>query len=225
MKKLYLLFALSLAGVFIFNSCNKDDDFEAKDWPIPQEVLDYYYFPAGSYWVFENDKTGDKDTLEVTSRRKYWINGSNGDKYEQADVYINSSLDGYTYHYYVMTQGSAGCIRDGSNHPCYVVRGVKFKIGNVLSESLSLLLPYQKNYGGNADFSSQTSKIIVSNYLDSLEVSPWNFYSIIVINITNSVMANRKDMNFYWAKDAGIIKKENTTDNQTWNLIDYKIIK
>ena len=99
MKKLYLLFALSLAGVFTFNSCNKDDDFEAKDWPIPQEVLDYYYFSAGSYWVFENDKTGDKDTLVVSSHRKYWIDGSNGDKYEQADVYINSSLDDYTYHY------------------------------------------------------------------------------------------------------------------------------
>ena len=225
MKKLYLLLALSLSGVFIFNSCNKDDDFEAKDWPIPQEVLDYYYFPAGTYWVFENDKTGDKDTLTVKSRRKYWIDGSRGDKYEEADVYINSSLDGYTYHYYVMTQGSAGCIRDGSKHPCYGINCSKFKSGEYVGESLSFTYPFQINYSGYAGPPSNNSTFIVENVLDTLTIKGIPHLSVLVFTVKSSIVDMKKNTKYFWAKGAGIIKKENTTDSQTWNLIDYKIVK
>ena len=226
MKKLYLLFALSLAGVFIFNSCNKDDDFEAKDWPIPQEVLDYFYFNQGSYWVFENDKTGDKDTLTVSSRRKYWINGSNGDKYEQADVYINSSLDGYTYHYYVMTQASAGCIRDAKNNrPCYSMLCSKYKSGNYVGESLNFVYPFQISYSGYAAAPSYNSTFTVEDSKDTLTLNSRKFFKILIFSIKKSVVNQKKDIKFYWAKDAGIIKKENITDSQTWNLIDYRIIK
>jgi hypothetical protein len=222
MKKLYLLFALSLAGAFVFNSCNKDD-FEAKNWPIPQEVLDYYYFSAGSYWVFENDKTGDKDTLVVSSHRKYWIDGSNGDKYEQADVYINSSLDGYTYHYYVMTQGSAGCIRGGAKNPCYSIMCSKFKTGDVFGESISMFYDIRVGFESFGDFSSDKSRLKIKEFYTSLSTSGNLFNKVVKVEITYSLISNRKDIIFYWAKDAGIIKKENITDSQTWNLIDYKL--
>ncbi len=225
MKKLYLLLALSLSGVFIFNSCNKDDDFEAKDWPIPQEVLDYYYFPTGTYWVFENDKTGDKDTLTVKSRRKYWIDGSRGDKYEEADVYINSSLDGYTYHYYVMTQGSAGCIRDGFDKPCYSLLCSKYKSGNYVGENTVLKYYFKIGFSGYADLRpGDKSRYLVADVIDT-SINNVNFNNVCKFFVNDCFTQNDKDINFYWAKGAGIIKKENTTDSQTWNLIDYKILK
>lgn len=224
MKKLYLLLIISFSGVFILNSCNKDD-FEPKDWPIPQEVLDYYYFPTGSYWVFENDKTGEKDTLAVTKRRKYWIDGSRGDRYEQGDVFISSSLDGYTYQYYVMTQGSAGCIRDGANHPCYGIYCSKFKSGDYVGESLSFAYPFQKNYSGFASAPTYNSTFVVDSFIDSIVINGDSFFKLLLISVKSSVVNQKKDTKYYWAKGAGIVQKENFTDGEIWNLINYKIVK
>jgi hypothetical protein len=223
MKKLLVLFALLCIVSLGFNSCKPDDDYEAKDWPIPQEVLDYYFYKKGTFWVFENDKTGEKDTLRVENANKYWIDGSRGDKFEQGDIYIKSSLEGYTYRYYVNTQGSAGCIRGGSKNPCYNIKCAKYKTGDVLGESFVMYLPFEKGLIANGDFSSLSSKLTHIELSDSIDFNSQIFRLVIKINITHSLVANRKDMNFYWAKGKGLIQKENLTDNQTWKLIDYTL--
>lgn len=224
MKKLLVLFALLCIVSFSVNSCKPDDDYVAKDWPIPQEVLDYYFFKKSTFWVFENDKTGEKDTLRVENTNKYWIDGSRGDRFEQGDVFIKSSLDGYTYHYYVNTQGSAGCIRDGKNNrPCYSIYCTKYKPGNFVGESSFLFYPFQKDYGGQADGSLQTSIIRMVDKKDSMEIETLSLKDVLIVNISNSIVSNRKNMTFYWAKGKGLIQKDNLTDNQTWKLIDHMI--
>ena len=65
----------------------------------------------------------------------------------------------------------------------------------------------------------------MANYFDSLIVSGTTHRKVMVANITNSLVANRKEVNFYWAENVGIVRKENLTDNQTWNLIYYQIIQ
>ena len=32
-------------------------------------------------------------------------------------------------------------------------------------------------------------------------------------------------MNYYFAKNIGLIKRENIDDNEVWELIDYNIVK
>ncbi len=225
-KLLVLIIPLLCLTLPTLQSCKPDDDYEAKDWPIPQEVLEYYYFKKGSFWVFENDKTGEKDTLRVENTNKYWIDGSRGDKFEQGDVFIKSSLDGYTYLYYVMTQGSAGCIRDGKNNrPCYSIYCSKYKPGNFVGESTFLFYPFQKDYGAQADGSLLTSIVRMVEKKDSMKTETLSFKEVMIVNISNSIVSNRKNMNLYWAKDVGVIKKENLTDNETWNLVRYHIVK
>ena len=211
--------------VLLTNSCKRDNGDWGKSYPIPQEVLDYFYFQPGSIWVFQNDKTNTLDTITVNDASKRLQDGLKGDKYENARSVWYSSLDKYQYHYSVYTQGSAGCIREGSKWPCYMINLSKTKIGDVLSSSYAWFYPFQKGYGGRADFSSQPSQITMDNYFDSLKIADTTYYKVMVVKITNSLVANRKDTKFYWAKGVGIIKKENITDAETWNLIYSNIIK
>ncbi|HYG14178.1 MAG TPA: hypothetical protein VEC12_00390, partial [Bacteroidia bacterium] len=115
-----------------------------KDWSVPQEVLDYYYFKPGSMWVYENDKTGQRDTVVATQSTKKWGNGQNDEKYQTAETILYSNLENFYYRYYVSMQGASACIKDGSNHPCYILFYSKYKPGNALGEGMSCVFPFQK---------------------------------------------------------------------------------
>jgi len=222
MKRLYHLFLIP--AVLIISSCKKDEGW-GKAYPIPQEVLDYFYFQPGSIWVFQNDKTNAIDTITVFKANKSMSNGFKGDKYEKANSEWLSTIDKYEYHYSMFTQGSAGCIKEGSKWPCYILTCTKLKTGDVFSESFSWFYPFKQGYGGDADHSSQTSTIVMDSFIDSLQLGTKIHYKVMVVKITNSLVANRKDTKFYWAKGVGIIKKENITDGENWNLIYYNTIK
>ncbi len=206
------------------HSC-KPEENTPREYPIPQEVLNYFYFKQGSYWVYENDKTGEKDTFVVQQASRAWEDGPKSERYEGATSVQYNKKEQATYTYQVFTQGSAGCIKEGSKWPCYSLNCSKVFPGNVLGDSKSFFYPFKKGYGGQADYSSQKSTITMANYFDSLIVSGTTHRKVMVANITNSLVANRKEVNFYWAENVGIVRKENLTDNQTWNLIYYQIIQ
>ncbi|KAB2913522.1 MAG: hypothetical protein F9K23_17000 [Bacteroidetes bacterium] len=229
MKKLYILLLWFIPTTLLFNACDGGEPVPPpptnqwpKDWYIPQEVLDYFYFKQGSYWIFQNDKTGEIDSVVVSVNKKQMTTpSSQGESYEVVECYTVSFFDGYTYKYAMSTQGSAGCIKEGSKWPCYGLSCYKYKVGNVLGESISWDYPFTKGYGGVADFSGQNSQYVLQDMYDTL----FTFPKVIKVNITKSLIFNRKNINLFWAKDVGIIKKENLTDNETWNLIRYHIIK
>ena len=124
-----------------------------------------------------------------------------------------------------MTQASAGCIRDASTHPCYGMQCSKYKAGDYVGESLNFVYPFQISYSGYAAAPSYNSTFTVEDSKDTLTLNSRKFFKILIFSVKKSVVNQKKDIKFYWAKDAGIIKKENITDSQAWNLIDYKIIK
>jgi len=221
MKKLILLLIIITPLVFAVNSCKPDDDFKPQDFPVPQEVLDYFHFKPGSMWIFQNDKTNALDTITVIDASKAMEDGLKGDKYEKARSVWYSSFDKYQYHYFVFTQGTAGCIREGSKWPCYRLKCLKTKTGDVLGESISWDYPFTKDYGGAADFSGQGS----TYFLKDIDIDVDTFKNAVQIFIKKSLVLNRKDVHIFWKKHIGIIKKENITDGENWNLIYYNIIK
>lgn len=231
MKKfiLFILFTVTLG--FWLSSCKPSEtpapnnNNWPKDWAVPQEVLDYYYFKAGSMWVYENDKNGQLDTVVVKQSTKKWGHAQNDEKYEVAETILYSFLEGYNYSYYISMQGASACIKDGSSHPCYILFYEKYKPGDVLGGGISWIFPFQKGYGGAADYSSQTSNLKIIDIYDSLIINTAVYHNIGKINVTNAHIYYRKDINVLWAKDVGIVRKENLTDNETWNLIYHNIIK
>ncbi len=231
MKKLFILFLLYLPAMLVFNACDGGEPAPPptnqwpKNWYIPQEVLDYFYFKQGSYWVYENDKTGQVDSVFVTTNVKTVTTPtSQGERYEVAAIDAVSSLDGYTYKYGLSMQGSAGCIKDGSKWPCYIIDCNKFKTGDVLGSTSYLILPFQKGYGGQANGSFE-SKITMKDTLNDIEIDGKSYLNIVIVNLNPSLTNNKKNYNYYWSKNIGIVKKENLTDTENWNLIRYHINK
>lgn len=225
MKKLFTLLILTIPILLIIKSCKRGDD-DIKEWPIPQELLDYYYFKPGSMWVYENDKTGEKDTVIIKSAFKYWIDGNRGDRYEQAEVTYYSKTEGYSYFYYCNTQGSSSCIRGHrQNNGCYSLRCAKYKPGNYVGESLILSYKFFVGNWGYADLRSDSSKFEIKALYDSIEINTQIYTSVCKVHVNYCLTYQNKDVNFYWAKNIGIAKIENITDNENWNLIYHQIVK
>jgi hypothetical protein len=102
----------------------------------------------------------------------------------------------------------------------------KYKPGDVLGESIALFYDFRIGFESFGDFvESDKSRLTIENVLDSLSVNGNNYYNVCKIKITYALIGNRKDIRLYWAEDYGIVKKENITDNQNWNLIHSYIIK
>ncbi|HYG17120.1 MAG TPA: hypothetical protein VEC12_15290 [Bacteroidia bacterium] len=229
--KIYIFFFIFMLPLLVgVNSCKPSEtpapsnNNWPKEWPIQQEVLDYFYFKSGSMWIYENDKTGKQDTVVITKSNKNWVEFKD-EKYEKAESYYLSSFEGYTYIYSSFTQGTSGCIKAGSKWPCYNLMCSKFKPGNSLGESISWVFPFKKDYTGTADFSGQTSNFKIIETIDSIKIQNVTYLNVVKINITNAIVFYRKDINVLWAKGAGIICRENVTDGETWDLIYSNIIK
>ena len=228
MKKAYLLLVFLMPLSIAIHSCKPEkpatpDDNWPKEWYIPQEVLDYFYFNQGSYWVYENDKTGERDTLVLVQNGRGLTNATpQGERYEVAYTELVSKRDGFTYKYGINTQGSAGCIKGGSQRPCYGVTCYKYKIGNVIGEGMALILPFQKDYGGQAN-GSFTSIITMKDTLNKMTVGGKEFSDIVIVNIDPSITDNKKNFNYTWSKSVGLIKKENISNGETWKLIQYYV--
>lgn len=224
MKKLSLFIVIAVITLISSNSCKKD--FQPGEFPIPQELLDYYYFKPGTFWVYKNDKTGEIDTTVIMDARRGWNEGTKGDKYEQAEVYINSSLDGYTYKYFVYTQPSSGCIKDNKNNPCYVINCIKTKPGNYVGEQIVFTYFIKIGYSGYSGVKGTNySTFNVLSYNDSTALNGTYYYSVCKFSLIPCFIQNDKNIIFNWAKNIGIIRKENKTDNENWDLMYYQIVK
>ena len=223
--KTIILLLISITLTLAVNSCKPDDKADM-EWPIPQELLDYFSFKTSSMWVYENDKTGDKDTITITDNTLVWSNWQEGERFQQANVYYKSSLDGYTYRYYSNTFGSSNCIKmKGSGSPCYSLHCSKYKPGNYIGENVMFQFFFKLNNWGFADNRGSTSKFEIKEIHDSLTIAGTLYKSVAKVFISDCFTQEDKDMNFYWTKDYGIARKENITDNETWNLIYSNIVK
>jgi hypothetical protein len=195
--------------------CGKQE-FQYPDsmlWAIPDGALSYFYFQPNSYWVYKNDKTGQLDTQIIVSATRVWFKQAAEQGYERAEVKMQSSFENLSFDHtavYDVCPDSCCWLQTGKQNEGYFA---------------TWRYPFSVGYSGwSKHTTTDSSRFTVLDKFDSLLLNNVMFYEVVKINTTKATIFYKKDINMYWAKGIGIIKKENLTDNETWNLIDFNIV-
>lgn len=213
-NKIHFLFLLC----FLIG-CRKEKHEEEIKY-IPQELKDYMYFKEGTWWVYEEESTHERDSVVVFYNDDSLItfDGSTGTPagtYEYFDCKTHSSHDDYGYYYSCNTTWTRNertpVWRDKTKPGDYVGTTIimfdKFVVG-------VKLYPYTQN-----------GIVTFINIYDSLYIQGNFYFNVIQYNDSKNSTENEDSTNFYISRNIGIIRKELISNNQIWNLVSYHIIK
>ncbi|MES2556447.1 MAG: hypothetical protein V4604_09875 [Bacteroidota bacterium] len=218
------LFVLAFMVLLISVSCKDKDPKPGGPCTTCQSVTeakDYFYFKMGSFWVYEEETTHERDSMYVTA------SANDIDSYN-FDVSIKSALTDYEYHYWpVYNQVSNSCSPTApvAKRCLYVMRG-KGKFQDNLGESSVFFIRYrigeQMNTGSDMTY-CPNNKITLGAILDSLVLPDYTFQKTIRIDEDCSFQEGKQPTRFYYTQGVGIVRKELIDSNQVWNLVDYYI--
>jgi len=222
LKILTLGFIISI--LFLNIACNKNDECDVIT-QAPQEFLDYWFFPVGSWWVYRN-QDGEIDTVTCTIRESNF--------YTPEDAY---GLIPCLYYY--------RCFYDHSNKKYFPDVGMKNKhsieglssnngiFWNLLASNygsyyyFQYFFKYPYNIGDTVNYKVISNKVRLTTILDtnSLQIDSHQFYNVVNINYFHE--GDKPDLlyeNIWLANEVGIVKISYYS-GEYWELIDYKINK
>jgi hypothetical protein len=215
-----ILFVLSLALALSLVKCKHEPPPEVPkvcqyDSSV-EEMKKWYYFKTGTWWVYQEQTTGDLDTITVY----YDWEGTNGDGTVGFETWGNSSYDGFNYKYNFNSSFSIHCLA-AEECTCHKVKRAKTMPGNFVGEAQIFLYPliegnYTASNGGwcTLDTLHTTYELYSTIYLN---VAEWN----IPVDASENYVQTR-----YWiAENIGIVRRKNSFLNSDWILIEYNIIQ
>ena len=201
----YLLFITALFTIFA--ACDKPDD-PVETYYLDKEMYDYVIFPTGSWWVYEEENSGQKDTVKVI----------------KTDHLINDRTSiGYNFEMYFNKNFSSLYNAE------FITRATAFTEG-YLNKSV-LEVESGTNLAVSTDFISEMEN---GDTLNLGQVGEIYAYKEDIIEISNTEYTNiryfEKELETgpthvkvsYFSKNIGLIKKE-LWNGELWNLIDYHI--
>jgi hypothetical protein len=189
-----------------FFSCDKG----GKHYSVSQEFKDFFLVQNGSYWIYQDDSTGLKDSTYLKGPPIYQILQTT---YNLKD---NPSGEGYYIGFQseLMLEYFLYANPSGQNF-----LSVEFGSSIEAFGMIDQLIP-DSNYFIN---SLPKGYFMVRPMVSSLKVN-----SVVYNNVLQSRFYNEKNtFNFYFAKYIGFIKLTGTWDNknQSWSLLRYHVVR
>lgn len=185
---------------------------------VVMEGKNYFAFPVGSWWVYEEENSGMRDSIYVTEY-------SNSETTYAFDVRMVSARDDYEYHYFPQYINVEACSHTiPSVNKCLYVKKSKGKPMDFLGEGNCFFInhrPEESIYVFNTvyQYNKLTCKSIDGVYtLGSLQ-----FDRTVKFHEDNTFNEGKQETNHYYSKGVGLIRKELIDSNQVWNLVDYYI--
>ncbi|MFM9986415.1 MAG: hypothetical protein ACKVOK_14340 [Flavobacteriales bacterium] len=186
-----------------------------------EEMKKWYYFKTGTWWVYEEQTTGELDTVTV-----YFDQSSGGGQVGSFEWEAYSSFDGYNYYYFFTSSNTIYCL----NQPecdCHKVNRAKGMPGEFVGDSDLFLWPIiEGNYNNiYSNISGQiTSGTTTVTSIDGLFVVGLDtINNVAEWTVTTDDMHEGFSSKYYFAKDIGIVQFEHQNDNSIWKLIEYQI--
>lgn len=227
MKKLLFISLITFAWCFLLiTSCKKD-----KPQPEPcttchsvTEAKDYFAFKVGSWWVYEEETTLERDSVYITEsaidQGGYNFN-----------VRMYSTYEDCYYHYWPsFIDNLQGC--DASSpvsKRCLFVNKSQYQIPNYLYESQCFFINYKigdfKYTSAGSLEQCENNRIVFENIYPEFTLLNDTYSKTIKIHEDCNIAAGEQPVNIYYAKGVGIIKKELMDSNRIWNLVNYHIEK
>jgi hypothetical protein len=222
MKKWTLL----LMALPLFWACRKDDDISYCELHTDEcvdvrEVKDYFYFKMGSWWVYEEEHSGKRDSVYVYET---WTDTSS----VLFETWLHSSYDGYDYTFW--TTGVNGSLVTNNltkkTDLSTRVNRAKTTSGDYVDEATCFLF-YPKPglespaFGG---IEYGYKNILKVQYLHiTYNISGEIFNNVVEFSEEHTAIEESQPTRHFYCPNIGIIKKELIDSNQVWNLVSYHI--
>jgi hypothetical protein len=179
---------------------------------------DFFVFKVGSWWVYEEETTHERDSMYVTE--SYNSNG-----YDFL-VKIKSSLTDFEYIYWPIYAGGNNACSETSpvRGKCIYIKRSKGKPGEFIGEDYCFFVNFKIDDGifiSNINFPNNKLRVqeISSNYtLDNL-----SFNQTVKMFEDHTFIESNNPTNHYFARNVGLVRKELLDSNQVWNLVSYHI--
>lgn len=183
-------------------ACNKPPQFE-----MPEDLLELFYFKSGSYWVLENQNSGELDTIRVVNDYLGWS--------DNPESFCDNCL--VSYHFQeagiTMTRSNAGDTLEITFDSRPEQDNIEVKING------------QPVFLKGAEGTTNESNLSVTDVLDSITVDSVLYYNVIEIENTNDLWFSGSGIwtrNLY-APGVGLIQKEIAATGVKWDLIDRSL--
>ncbi len=222
-KIISISLVLSLALVL---GCNKDTvpcttcpTSSGADCEDIQNVKHFFYFKVGSWWVYEEENSGARDSVYVTSALE---NPSNYD----FDVEVYSTYQDYYYRFWpVYNLVSSECPAQGVIcKQCLNINRSKYKPGDFVAETNCFFFtPELGAFEYEPHSQAPMNRVILDSIMTEYSLSNVIYERTIRIHEENTFMEGKQATNHYFSENVGLVKKELLDSNQVWNLVDYHI--
>jgi hypothetical protein len=220
MKYFLVLVFTYISVLFVFSSCDKrtygntDDDYCPDDDNAFEDMKAWYYFNEGTYWIYEEQNSGLKDTVIVYSNLENQF-----DTIFQFEWSATSSL-GNHLHQWVNTSWSGPCPKRISCN-CHIVFESRSFNGEFIGENAPYSFPHiNKNWIGNMWPGGKTT---INSIQDSVTFSNNTFYSVVEYYNDMDAIQDNFPSQTKFAKNVGMIEKKIPALNEEWRLIEYQI--
>lgn len=179
----------------------------AETYKVPEDFKQYFYFPEGSWWVYEN-QSGLIDTLTIqsVSSEIEKMQAEDCNKFERLSVKFHSTQS------YDME----------ANIVCHAENIFYFCFSNPDKSFYNNITNMPILAGNEHRIFACTSEVDWS-IVDSLLVGGIKYSNVYFnqsINVSQSY--DTYPVNCYFAKNIGLIKRE-LQNGEIWELVDYKI--
>jgi hypothetical protein len=133
---------------------------------------------------------------------------------------IYSTTTKYEYKYYTGSANPDANIESLKRQNLISFVFGKSKLGDYQGESVSFFYPFDSTRTPGTGSSASYYKGHDSLY----SLKGKTYYSVRKFYLENDNTWDRWSVNYYWAKGIGLIRKENTSKNESWELINFNII-
>ncbi len=217
-----LLLGICLMASFCL-SCRKDPRIPFCE-EFPQDcidittVKDHFYFDEGTYWVYQEENSGQIDSQWVsqahTEPNVCWFS-----------YRIESSL--IEHHFNISTDLLSGAIDSGlvsKTDRTILISRSKTKAGDFVGSSYLAPFYYEVNDSvGNWGGTNSVSYLWIETILKHFSLTDYQYKDVLKIVETHNISEHKQPTVHYYAEHVGLIRKELLDSNQVWNLIRYHI--
>jgi hypothetical protein len=195
---------LFLLAIILLITCTPKEE-EGPLYLIEQSTKDYLVFPMGSYWIYEEESTGIKDSLYLYREESKIVNNKKvaSYAYQRLDLYYFSSLNEDTILKSIDKHLEAGLDVAGEVNISSLSGDYVFFNRGKCIDSINL----------------STSNYLIRNCNDSL-------HTILGREYKNCILFFEKQLGTLsiYSKEIGIIKRVDV-NGKVWNLKKYFINK
>lgn len=191
------------------------------------EMRDYVSFKKGTWWVYENTVTKERDSMVLqwvtldtfTYTDNYDGKSENKIIKEKLEYMVYSYLNGYSYRHYMETPSVWSGMPDRNYGTFYLIRN-KSKPGDYAGWDVSFIYPFEIGHNWDATIISSDTFLTINGK---------RYDDVVHLEIQHPQQST-PNKQYYWAKNYGLVYFE-VRNNQVaekkeyWQLVNSNIVQ